>query len=114
MAFERLRGLFTARMGRALLWTLLVVMVAVGINLMGIHLIGNFDGWSRWLHAQAGYFLAWRLCLYTATGYGWWWMRRRLRQRETSSDAHRRLLRTEIAAVLAMGLLEGSVLLGHP
>ena len=111
MAFGWLRRLFSARLGRAILWTLLIVLVAIAINLVGIRLVGDIDGWSRWLRAHGGYFLIWRLCLYAATGYGWWWMRRRLRQRETSSDAHRRLLRTEIAAVLAMVLLEGSVLL---
>ena len=90
---------------------MLVVLVAVAINAVGIHLIGDIDGWSHWWRAHAGYFLVWRLCLYMATGYGWWWMRRRLLQREPSPDARWRLLRTEIAAVLALVLLEGSLLL---
>jgi len=111
MAFNWLRRLFNARLGWALLWTLLVVLAAVAVNLAGIRLIGSLGGWSHWLRAHAGCFLIWRLCLYTATGYGWWWMRQRLRRRETSPDAHRRLLRTEIAAVLSIVLLESSVLL---
>jgi hypothetical protein len=111
MGLNWLRWLFNARLGWALLWTLLVVMAAVAINLAGIRLIGSLGGWSRWLRAHAGYFLIWRLCLYAATCYGWWWTRRRLRQREPSPEAHRRLLRTEIAAVLSIVLLEGSVLL---
>lgn len=105
------RRLLNPRLGVALLWALLVVLTAAAINLVGIRLIGNLEGWSRWMRGHAAYFLIWRLCLYTATGYGWWWMRRRLRQRETSPESHRRLLRTEIAAVLAMVLLEGSMLL---
>lgn len=106
-----LRRLLNPRLGAALLWALLVVLTAASINLVGIRLIGNLEGWSRWMRGHAAYFLIWRLCLYTATGYGWWWMRRRLRQRETSPESHRRLLRAEIAAVLAIVLLEGSVLL---
>ena len=49
--------------------------------------------------------------LYAATAYGWWWMRRRLREREPSPEAHQRLLRVEIAAVVTLVLLEGSQLL---
>jgi hypothetical protein len=89
------------------------VPTAAAINLAGIRLLGNIDGWSRWMRGHTAYFLIWRLCLYTATGYGWWWMRRRLRQRETSPESQRRLLRTEIAAVLAIVLLECNVLLGQ-
>jgi hypothetical protein len=111
MALNWRRRLFNARLGRALLWTLLVVLTAVAINLAGIRLVGSLDGWSRWLRAHTGYFLVWRLCLYAATGCGWWWMRRRLRQREPSQEAHRRLLRTEIAAVISIVLLECSALL---
>lgn len=112
MALVRVRRLlFNARVGRALLWTTLVVLVAVAINAVGIHLIGDIGGWSRWWRAHEGYFLIWRIALYLATGYGWWWMRRRLRHREPSPDARLRLLRTEIAAVIALVLLEGSLLL---
>lgn len=111
MARSWLRRLLNPRLGVALLWALLVVLTAAAINLVGIRLIGNIDGWRHWMRGHAAYFLAWRLCLYTATGYGWWWMRRRLRQREASPESHRRLLRAEIAAVLAIVLLEGSVLL---
>lgn len=111
MTLGWLRWLFNPRLGLALLWTLLLALTAVAINLAGIRLIGNIDGWSHWMRGHAAYFLAWRLCLYTATGYGWWWMSRRLRQRETAPESHRRLLRAEIAAVLAIVLLEGSVLL---
>ncbi len=111
MAFNRLRPLFNAQLGWALLWTLLVVLTAFAINLAGIRLVGSLDDWSHWLRAHAAYFLVWRLCLYAATGCGWWWMRRRLRQREPSQEAHRRLLRTEIGAVISIVLLESSVLL---
>ena len=45
--------------------------------------------------------------------YGWWWMRRRLLRREPPRETHQRLLRTEIAAVIAVVALEVSQLLRH-
>jgi hypothetical protein len=111
MDVARLRQrLLHARWGRVLLWVGLVVLVAMAINLTGIRLLGNIEAWREWLRAHSGYFLIWRLCLYSGTAYGWWWMRRRLRQREPSLEAQRRLLRAEIAAVLGLALLEGSAL----
>jgi len=96
---------------KTLLWVALVVVVAAGVNVAGIHVVGSIDGWQHWLAANRGYFFAWRLLLYAATVYGWWWMRRRLRERESSAEAHQRLLRVEIAAVVTLVLLEGSQLL---
>ncbi|ARP93429.1 hypothetical protein CDN99_08315 [Roseateles aquatilis] len=113
LAWLRLPWLFNRRVGVALLWTLLVVAAAVAVNIAGIHVVGGVDGWENWLRAHAGHFFLWRLLLYAATAYGWWWMRGRLRQREPSAEAHQRLRRTEIAAVTALVLLEGSQLLRH-
>lgn len=105
--------LLNRRVGIALLWVLLVAGIAVTVNVAGIHVVGNIDGWERWLHAHAAHFFVWRLLLYAATAYGWWWMRRRLGQREPSAETHQRLLRIEIAAVTTIALLEGSQLLRH-
>ena len=105
--------LFNRRVGVALLWTLLVVAAAVAVNIAGIHVVGGVEGWQHWLQAHAGHFFVWRLCLYGATAYGWWWMRRRLLRREPSRETHQRLLRTEIAAVIAVVALEASQLLRH-
>lgn len=99
------------RVGVALLWGVLVAIIAVAVNLAGIQVVGSVDGWDRWLHAHAAYFFAWRLLLYAATAYGWWWVRRRLRQREPSEEVHQRLLRIEIAAMATLVLLEGSQML---
>ena len=96
---------------RTLLWVLLVACVAVGVNIAGIHVVGSVEGWQRWLKANRGYFLAWRLLLYAATAYGWWWMRRCLLEREPSAEAHHRLRRVEIAAVITLALLEASQVL---
>lgn len=105
------RWLFSRRVAKALLWTVLIVAAAVGANIAGIYLVGGVAGWERWLAASSGYFLVWRLCLYGVTACGWVWMRRRLLAREADSQARRRLLRSEIAGVVATVVLEASLLM---
>ncbi len=103
--------LFNQRVALALLWVLAVAGIAAGVNVVGLHVVGSIDGWEWWLREHSAHFLVWRLLVYAATAYGWWWMRRRLREREPSPEAHQRLLRVEIAAVVTLVLLEGSQLL---
>ncbi|MCV6101155.1 hypothetical protein [Pseudomonas aeruginosa] len=110
-AWLRPRWLFNRRAAKALLWTVVLAAVAVGANIVGIYLVGSVAGWERWLAAAAGYFLVWRLCLYGATAYGWVWMRRRLLAREDDAPARRRLVRSEIAGVVAIVALEASLLM---
>ena len=110
-AWLRPRWLFSRRAVKALLWTVAIVAAAVGANVAGIYLVGSVAGWERWLAAAAGYFLVWRLCLYGATAYGWVWMRRRLLAREDDAQARRRLVRSEIAGVVAIVALEASLLM---
>jgi len=105
----RPRWLFHRNVGKALLWTVLVLALAVAANVLGIYLLGSIDDWQHWLSAAAGYFLVWRLCLYAATIYGWRWMRRRLLARESGVEARRRLIRSEVAAVIAIVALEISL-----
>lgn len=107
----RPRWLFSRRLAKALLWTVLIVAAAVGANVAGIYLVGSVAGWEQWLAIAAGYFLVWRLCLYGATVYGWIWMRRRLLAREDGAQARRRLVRAEIAGVVAIVALETSLLM---
>ncbi len=108
----RPRWLFSRRAAKTLLWTVVLVTAAVGANLLGIYLVGSVAGWERWLAAASGYFLVWRLCLYGATAYGWVWMRRRLLAREgDDGQARRRLVRSEIAGVVAIVVLETSLLM---
>lgn len=111
LAWLRFRWLFNRRMGRTLLGVTVPLTVAIAVNLIGIRMVGSIDGWKRWLDAHADYFLAWRLLLYAGTAYGWWWMRKRLRAREPQTASHQRLLRVEIAAIVAFVVLEGSLLL---
>lgn len=110
-AWLRPRWLLNSRVARALLWTLLLVALAVAANIAGLYLVGSIVGWERWLADAAGYFLLWRLCLYGATAYGWVWMRRRLLARESGAEAGRRLLRAEVAGVIAIAVLETSLLM---
>lgn len=110
-AWLRPRWLFSRRAAKALLWTAVISAAAVVANIVGIYLVGSVAGWERWLAASAGYFLMWRLCVYGATAYGWVWMRRRLLTREADPQARRRLLRSEIAGVIAIVTLEASLLM---
>lgn len=110
-AWLRPRWLFSRRAAKALLLAVVIIAAAVGANLVGIYLVGSVAGWERWLAASAGYFLVRRLCLYGATVYGWVWMRRRLLAREEDAQARRRLVRSEIAGVVAIVALEASLLM---
>lgn len=107
----RLGWLFNRRVGLALLWTVLLLIAAVAVNVVGVRVAGGIEGWQRWMDSHAGYFLVWRLLLYAGTVWGWRWMRRRLRAREPDSATAQRLLRVEIAAVVAVLVLEASLLM---
>ncbi|MGE6688933.1 hypothetical protein ACQKFE_13205 [Stutzerimonas stutzeri] len=98
------------RLGLALLWAILLLIAAAAVNVIGIHLAGGIKGWQQWLTAHAGHFLAWRLLLYAGTTWGWLWMRRRVLAREPGT--RQRLLRAEIAAVVAVSALEISQITG--
>lgn len=107
----QIRWLFNRRTGWLALWTILLLTAAITINLFGIRLAGSIDRWQAWMDEHAGFFFLWRLMLYTITVYGWLWMRKRLRDREPDKQASQRLTRMEIAAVLAILVLEISLLL---
>jgi len=110
-AWLRPRWLSGRRVAMMLLRTVLIAAATVAANVAGIVLLGSVAGWERWLAATTGYFLVWRLCLYGATVCGWVWMRRRLLAREADARARRRLIRAEVAGVVAIVALEASLLL---
>lgn len=100
------------RRGVSLLLGVIVLLVfAIGVSLIGIRLAGSTTDWQHWLTEHTRYFFVWRLGLYGITGYGWWRMRKRLQQRTPSLDLHQRLIRSEIAAVAAIILMEANTLL---
>ena len=109
------RWLFSRRAAKALLWTVVLVAAAVGANVVGIYLVGSVAGWEQWLTATAGYFLVWRLGLYGATASGWVRVRPRVvprgGQNGADRQARRRLVRSEIAGVVAIMVLEASLLM---
>lgn len=98
------------RLAGALAWILVLLIASLLANLVGIHLMGDVAGWQHWLNAHSGALLGWRLLLYAGTAWGWLWMRGRLRAREPNRIASSRLLRVEVAAVLMLIALEGSLL----
>jgi hypothetical protein len=94
------------RSARAFLCVFAIFLVAATLNLIGIWIVGDVRSWGRWLEEHSGHFAVWRSALYVATGLGWWWMRNRVLSREPKSETRTRLIRTEIAAVLAVVILE--------
>ncbi|WP_407315450.1 hypothetical protein [Pseudomonas sp. nanlin1] len=113
MNFEwlRFRWLLNRKTAHVLLWIMVLLATALLANVVGIYLVGSVTAWQHWMAAASGYFLVWRLALYAATARGWLWMRRRLLAREPDSEARYRLIRTEVAGVAAIVVLEISLLL---
>ncbi|AHC45636.1 MULTISPECIES: hypothetical protein [Pseudomonadota] len=109
-AWMRPRWLFNRRVAKVLLWVALVLSAAIAANVAGNWFLGGIVGWEQWLADASGYFLLWHLFLYAATAYGWVWMRRRLLVREPGTQAKHRLIRAEIAGVVAIVALEASLL----
>ena len=106
-----LRWLSSRRAILVLVWAVSLLIAATAVNVVGIRIAGGIDSWQAWMAAQSGAFLAWRLMLYAATAWGWLWMRRRLRTREPQRAAGQRLLRAEVAAIVAVIVLEASLLM---
>jgi len=84
----------------------LTVITALGISLVGVELAGGAPEWQQWLKDNTSYFRVWRILLYSALAYGWYRLRRRLHRQGISTEQHYRLLRTEIALVALLLLLE--------
>lgn len=83
----------------------MTIVMAI-VHAIGLRIVGGVAAWQRWLHVHTWIFALWRLVLYALIARGWWWMRTRVRQRDHSPDARRRLTRAEIAAVFAIALTE--------
>lgn len=95
-------------------WLTLLLVVLAGLQAISPRLIEQAANWQPWVQRHAFAFLIWRLLLYGGIAWGGWRLRERLLQNpEVSSDTHKRLRRTLWAALLALLLLEGSLLLGQ-
>lgn len=99
------------QIGIALGWASLFLGAAMVANLVGIRIVGDVHAWEQGMRKHSVWFLMWRLVLYAGTVTGWIWMRKRLLAREPDRATGQRLLRLEIAAVIAFLVLEASLLL---
>ncbi|WP_372156741.1 hypothetical protein ACCP96_13270 [Xanthomonas campestris pv. fici] len=95
-------------LGRAAIWVGLLIGVAVTVNVLGIRAVGGAEAWAQWLKAHAGYFMAWRIVLYAVAIVLWRRLRVRLQQAGTGIEELARIRRVEIAAMLAVLVLEAS------
>lgn len=100
----KMAWLFNKQVRSALLWTILLIVIAALINLIGIRIAGDIEHWNIWLKDHAAIFLIWRVILYSVISYGWFWMRKRVIQREPMAKT--RIIRAEIFAIGALLLLE--------
>jgi len=115
MSFLKMRWLFNKRTVWTLLWVVLLVLVAGLVNLAGVRIAGDIEGWTAWLKDHAAIFMVWRIALYAGVVCGWVWMRRRVLHREEAQEEQEegsrnrsamRLMRIEVAAVIALLVLE--------
>lgn len=106
MKFLKMRWLFNRRTAQAMAWSALLLLVVVVVNVAGIGIVGDIQGWSQWLNTHAWAFLIWRIVLYLALGYGWWQMRGRIMGNVGTAGERARLIRVEVAAVVALLVLE--------
>ncbi|WP_372178574.1 hypothetical protein ACCQ23_10005 [Xanthomonas axonopodis pv. phyllanthi] len=95
-------------LGRVAFWLGVLIAVTVAVNVLGIRLLGYIYTWNHWLRAYVGYFFAWRIMLYTGAAWVWRRLLTRLHQHGTSIEDLARACRIEVAAVLAILLLEAS------
>lgn len=99
------------RAGTASVWAFVLVAAAAVANFIGIRMAGDNAAWQLWMKEHSAWFFGWRVILYAGTIAGWVWMRRRLVARAPDRAVHLRLLRVEIAAIVAFIALEASLVL---
>ncbi len=56
-----LRWLSSRRAILVLVWAVSLLIAATAVNVVGIRIAGSIESWQRWMAAQSGAFLAWRL-----------------------------------------------------
>lgn len=108
-AFRSARRL--VRRGAQVTWTLLwpfllTLAVALLATALISHFFGDYDQLRAWLKANYGYFLAWRLLVYSTITVAWLRVKRRVIERAGIQDRHGQLRRCEVMAVLIVCLFE--------
>ena len=91
-----------------------LVLLAFVIHVIGVTSLGDANRWVRWFQGHRLYFLLWRVLLYAITVYAWMPMRRRVLRAEADAAAAVRLLRVEVAAGVAVVLIEATAFFQTP
>jgi hypothetical protein len=104
---------------KAAIWRFPAAVFAFGllafvVNAVGIGSLGGVSRWVRWFHDHRLHFLLWRILLYGVTVYAWLPMRRRVLSAEPGAATAVRLMRAEVAAIVAVALLEAIALFQGP
>ncbi len=114
MRTARLWSVIKSAVWRVPLTLFVLALVAFLINAWGIVTFGGVDRWVSWFQSHRLYFLLWRLLLYSITAYAWLPLRRRIVNAEADSATAVRLLRAEVAAMVAVVLIEALTFLHNP
>jgi len=100
-----------SRIFKSAIWCVPATVFALGllafiVNAVGIWSLGGVDRWARWFQDHRVYFLLWRILLYGVTAYAWLPMRSRVLGAEPDAGTAARLIRAEVAAIVAVVLIE--------
>ena len=114
MRTSRLWPVFKSAAWRVPLLFFGLALVVFLINAWAIVAFGSIDRWVTWFQRHRLHFLLWRLLLYGVTAYAWLPLRRRIVTAEAGSATAARLLRAEVAAVIAVVLIEALTFLQSP
>lgn len=113
MRITRLWPLLKSAVWGILVTLFALVLLAFVINAVSVASLGSTNRWARWIQGHRLYLLLWRVLLYAITVYAWIPMRRRVLSAEADAAAVR-LLRAEVAAGVAVVLIEATVFFQTP
>jgi hypothetical protein len=93
------------------LWLGLASVIALatlclGAMSWGVSMVGGISAWKHMLEQAAPLLLIWRCLVYAAMVWCWLWLKRRVIERDPSTDSRKRMLRVEIAVGLTVVLFE--------
>ena len=114
MPFARFSRIFKSAIWRVPATVFALGLLAFIVNAVGIWSLGGVGRWAGWFQDHRVYFLLWRILLYGVTAYAWLPMRRRVLSGEPDAGTAVRLIRAEVAAIVAVVLIEAMVLFQGP